>query len=347
MTQVRRLVRLASVVFAACAMLLAACDGSKSPDTASPSSPEVPGLPEGAVNSIAWTADDWIYFSYTVPSTSSGLWRQRRDGAAVPEQVDFKLPPESCGSAVINSLQPLPDGRLAIAARCDIADGFRSFAAILDVASLDARVLVQFPSFSGSGIAVLPDLNGAFVTAEAGGLCQGLALFGAQGGFRPFKHEVSIGSTTFWPDGVFRDAQEQPACGTTGDAGWPALSRDGKMLYFVARTAPPERDNRMTRADAAVVEVPTDFASPPRIVVSGIRSPQNAVTLTAHGQTFVCVLGIVDGKSGVWAFRADDGELVKSWVGPYRELSASPDGSRLLTVKKIGKNLETEILDLG
>ena len=58
-------------------------------------------------------------------------------------------------------------------------------------------------------------------------MCEGLAFIQTQQGFRPFDRLVTVRSTTFWPDALFRAASQRPACGETGDAGWPALTGDG------------------------------------------------------------------------------------------------------------------------
>lgn len=241
------------VVAVVSVLLLTACHGPRLPDAAAPASRQVPDLRRGFVGAASWMPGDWVYFTYSASGTPSQLWRRPLDGSAAAQRVSFTPPAGSCNLGAITALQPLADGVLAVAASCDISDGYRGFVALLDVHTENARLLVSFPSFAGNAVAVLPDHTGAFVTAEApDGLCQALAFFHTRQGLRPFTHLVTVGSSTFWPDGLFRAPADRPTCGSTGDAGWPAVTSDGSTLYFLARAAPSDRSDRMTTADGAI-----------------------------------------------------------------------------------------------
>ncbi|UWZ39981.1 PD40 domain-containing protein [Dactylosporangium roseum] len=331
-----------------CAAALTACIRTSGPDPAPTVSPQEPDLRRGAVTAMVWSADGWVYFYYGRLSEPGGLWRRPVDGSSALERVPVGPAADACPTGGFSALGEVSSGVLAAAADCPDGSGGGGGGVVttLDTGTGEHRRLVVLPEFSGTGLVVLPGLAGAYITA-ADGHCQSLGLFDPRAGFRPLGHQVTVRDTVFWPDALFRAQTARPACGKTGDGGWPALTGDGRTLYFVARAAPANGSGQMAQAEAAVFRMPVDGATAASRVFDGFRSPRSLAVVVVDGRPAVAVCATVNGKVGVWLIRAEDGTILRSWTGQYRLLSPSLDRTRLIATKLANDAEEAfELLDL-
>jgi hypothetical protein len=227
---------------AALAMTLASVGCQRAEPSPSYAEPSVPSatvpFAAGFLDGIAWLNDGRIVFGYRAPEDVIGgethLWSVRRDGSwAGPVEIDTGA---KCTWSETLAPLALADGQLSYQLRC--APGSRGpFSEKTSLLGVDA---------SGHSIALMPLIDLHFIPRQAafapdnregllgGGsaICEGIVRVD-QSGTHPLRLAVTNGGRSF-DLGEFDPTAD---CDSTGNADFPAWSRDGHTIAYFASTA--------------------------------------------------------------------------------------------------------------
>ena len=276
------------------------------------------------ISSPVWLADGWIYFLRQESSDAPfNIWRRHPDGS---DQGLFASPaPAACPHTPMLFLFSGPHGRLGAGVSCA---GERRGTSLVEYSN-DGRTTTELATVDNAVAATWRAGTSRAYVEQINSSCVGVAPL-EDGKLGSFPAPMSMDGLT-WP---LDPGATNYSCSGTGHAYSPAVTKDGRSVYFLAASDPyKELDSH--GADALKWRVfRWDVGAAQPVEIGPVLMGGAGLRLTPDDQSLV-VVARIDGVSGILLINVKDGTVKTiSTDLDVSEIDLSPDGRMLVVLTK-------------
>jgi hypothetical protein len=272
----------------------------------------------GVYGGLAWLADNAI--ALTVSGRRPAITIVDRGGRLVREVTPER---PDCDLREFMALATTVEGGLGVADVCD-DPGMPDAIQFVDIDAESGRETDRM----GPAVAVPFDAawaaNGSVIHSTGDGICT--TLYRMRDSDRPLVLDVTVGGQSF-AVGQDLTGLAEP-CPSGGRAGYPAITRDGSRLSFLASSNGEAVGQVLIDRPWALFVLDNDR---PLEVIAGITDPRD-ITWTADGMAIVFA-GRVFERDGVWSVKADGSALTLISALSADRLTSSPDGKMIAAIR--------------